>query len=464
VAGLPLDSLTGQAEEIARAWSVALIVARPLSAIADIPLEDLAQEAPRLCAQMLRALESDAELESLTASAPDGGREEPAASKLARLAGARDVASVVAAVEALRGVLWDALLAELRAPVVDRSLAHLLTDLADRLAYVCAMTLAAALPPAVAHDQGIAGHRDVIVAGAESPPVPPRRAPVAPQGPGSSGEVVIIDERPQASSSARLVVARETRKRGDDGEGETAPSWDRPATRYEPLSSPSGSRASADSRPEPVPDPVPPQHSSAYPDTPAVSLSEPPEDHGAGANAWTRPRPNTRAAPVEIEIRDERVEEGPAAWIRSIGRELERFALDGRPFAVLLIELMEAERLHRSAPPDEWPALAAEVERTLRAQLRSTPGRQAGSLTREAPGRFWLLAPEVDAAGAGALAERLEHAVRQWVSYRGRPLEIAVGTAICPQDGVQAAALAAHADVGLYAARLDRSAGGGAAS
>jgi predicted signal transduction protein with EAL and GGDEF domain len=30
---------------------------------------------------------------------------------------------------------------------------------------------------------------------------------------------------------------------------------------------------------------------------------------------------------------------------------------------------------------------------------------------------------------------------------------VAVGTAVCPQDGREAAALAAHADIGLLAAR-----------
>jgi hypothetical protein len=32
-------------------------------------------------------------------------------------------------------------------------------------------------------------------------------------------------------------------------------------------------------------------------------------------------------------------------------------------------------------------------------------------------------------------------------------LEIVLGSAICPDDGLQAPMLAAHADVGLYAAR-----------
>jgi GGDEF domain-containing protein len=424
VAELPLEELTGQAQELARAWAVALIVARPPGAIADIPLEDLACDAPRLCTQMLRALESDDELERLTEPPRDSGHEEPpSAQMLAGLAGARDFASVVAAMEALRGVLWEALLVELRRPVFDRYDAHLLADLADRLAYVCATTLAAALPAALAGGPQMRGRPGLVVAGGDSAPPPAPREPVAPQGPHGRGEpvaspgppgrgepvappgppghgeVVIVDERAHAHNTPRVVVARE------------------------------------------------------------ASTGEPAQSRDAG---WDAPAPPP-AAQAEIEIRDERLEEGPAAWIRSIGRELERFTQEARPFAVLLIELRDIERLNRTELREEVLRLAARVERTLELELRTISERGAGSLTREAPGRFWLLAPGVGVLRAGALADRVAGAVRRSVSHRGQPLEIAVGTAVCPDDGVQAPALAAHADVALYAARAAGSAGYGPA-
>jgi predicted signal transduction protein with EAL and GGDEF domain len=47
----------------------------------------------------------------------------------------------------------------------------------------------------------------------------------------------------------------------------------------------------------------------------------------------------------------------------------------------------------------------------------------------------------------------MELAVASAVRHRGAPLELAVGSAVCPDDGREAPALAAHADVGLYAAR-----------
>jgi GGDEF domain-containing protein len=415
VAELPLEELTGRAQELARAWAVALIVSRPASAIAGIPLEDLARDGPRLCAQMLRALESDAELERLTEPPRDPAREgPPPARMLAGLAGADDVASLLAAMEALRGVLWEGLLGELRSPVFDRSDAHLLADLADRLAYVCATALAAALPAAPAGDPHPPDRAGVILNGGESAPPGPSYEPVGPMGPRGPGEVVIIDERPHAQSPPRVVAREASAGEHPQGEGETAPSWSPPTPASEP-----GPRALRQERPD------------------------------AG---WDPPA-------AEIEIRDERIEEGPAAWIRSIGRELERFAQQARPFTVLLIELMDAERLNRTELPEEVLRLAARVERTLELELRTISQEGGGSLTREASGRFWLLAPRIGVLRAGALADQLAHAVRRSVSHRGQPVEIAVGTAVCPDHGLQASALAAHADVALYAARAGGSAG-----
>jgi GGDEF domain-containing protein len=152
----------------------------------------------------------------------------------------------------------------------------------------------------------------------------------------------------------------------------------------------------------------------------------------------------------QIEIRDERGGEdgGPGAWIGSIGRRLERQRQDGSPFAVLLVELVDVERLRHAEPPEELARLTNQVEDALARGLRP-----ADSLTRESPGRYWLLAPQTDVAGGRLLAERIARAVRSSAGHRGAPLEVAVGIAVCPDDGRQAAELAAHADLGLYAAR-----------
>lgn len=199
---------------------------------------------------------------------------------------------------------------------------------------------------------------------------------------------------------------------------------------------------------------------------------EPPRIFDAGSTGAPRvvhreaQAPPERRAPAPIEVRDERVGEGPervgegpAAWIRSIGRELERFAAAGRPFAVLLVELADLDRMTRDALPGELERVGGQVQRTLEAELRTISGRAAGSLMREAAGRFWLIAPTIGTLRVGALAEQIAAAVPRSVSHRGRSVEVAVGTAVCPDDGIEAAALAAHADVALYAARADGSAG-----
>jgi GGDEF domain-containing protein len=347
VADLPCEAMLARADELARRWAIALILARPPERIGDVPLEDLARRAPSLCAQALRAIRSDIELERLIGGGAPTGREDTAAARqLAAVCGASDPAAAVEAVEALRGVLWEALLERL-----SESSARVVGDISDRLAYVCAAALAVAVRamPAPAAPTSL---DDAHTSGA------PTREPAAAAR--FASRAVIVDERMRSSFDA-----------------------------------------------------------------------------------------STSSAGGEIEIRDERCEEGPSAWIGSVGAQLERFKRDRLPFAVLLAELVDVERLRREVPTEEFARLAERVERTLTAAL----GASRGSLTRERPGRCWLLVPDTDRDEADRLAERLADAVASDSAHRGAPLALVVGTAVCPEDGREAAALAAHADVGLYAAR-----------
>jgi GGDEF domain-containing protein len=350
--------LLERAAELARRWVIALIRERPLDGIGELPLDELAHEAPSLCAQALQAMQSDVELARLTGRGTASARADSApARRLATIAGAHDAAGVVEAVEALRGVLWEALLDQMTEPS-----ARQVGDAADRLAHICSAALAVALDAGITAG-GEASIDDAVVAVSGSEPGARDLTTMA-----SSGrQAIIVDER----TSERPL------------------SWDESS-------------------------PLPPG-----------------------------------ARPAEIEIRDERREDGPAAWIKSIGARLEAFEHDRLPFAVLLVELREVERLHRDGLSEDLSGVLASVERALTGAL----GSRAGSLTRERPGRYWLLMPGTDRAGARALAERLEHAVASCASDRTTPLDIAIGTAVCPEDGLEAAALAAHADVGLYAER-----------
>jgi hypothetical protein len=357
VSDFPGDALLARAEELARRWVIALIRCRPLDAIGEVPLDQLAHEAPSLCAHFIRAIQSDAELGRLTGQATDARAGQ--AQRLAKIAGAHDGAATVGAVEALRGVLWEALLGQMTEPS-----ARQVGDVADRLAYVCAEVLAVALQAGivVADDSSHDADDGVVAADSQAATVavPPAQA--------SRRHAIIVDERHSS---------------------ERPSSWDE---------SP----------------PIP---------------------------------PGVRAA--EIEIRDERREEGPAAWIKSIGGQLERYERDRLPFAVLLVELRDIERLRREALSKGLSGVLARVEGALAGVL----GKRAGSLTRERPGRYWLLMAETDRVGARELAGRLAVAVASCRGEDGAPLAVEIGTAVCPDDGLEASALAAHADVGLYADR-----------
>jgi hypothetical protein len=373
VVDLPTDRLSAGAGELARRWVVALILSRPLEDVAAVPLETLVDEAPTLCAQVIQALESDLELDRLTGRAASGGRTDTAAARrLSVICGALDDLEALDAVEALRGVLWEALREELHEPA-----ARLVGDACDRLAYVCAETLAAALEAMPALGAGRVRDGERERAGAEAGLRGLHTATAGGQSDASRapGEAVIVDER--VAPAAASVASEPVRAR------------EAPA--------------------------------SPAPDAPAV----------------------------EIAIRDERREQGPAAWIGLIGAQLERFEHDRTPFAVLLVELVDIERMQRPGHVEDLARTAEEMERALTDAL----GAWAGSFTRERPGRCWLVAPETDLVGAELLAERLARAVAARASHRGRSLALAIGTAVCPEQGREASALAAHADVGSYAAR-----------
>lgn len=150
----------------------------------------------------------------------------------------------------------------------------------------------------------------------------------------------------------------------------------------------------------------------------------------------------------EIEIRDARREEGSAAWITSVGRMLARHREDYLPFAVLLVEIVDVAHLERSETPHDLHGIVAQVESALGRGMRASD-----ELSRETLGRYWLLAPDTNGTGARMLAERLARLVRSSAAHRDVPMEVAIGISVCPEDGTDAPALAAHADLGVYSAR-----------
>jgi hypothetical protein len=386
LAELPIEALVARAEELAKEWVIALISERPLDQLGALPLEHLVRDAPRLLTQAIRAIGDDQELDSLTAAAPRSGRGQAGlAGALAVMSAASDAAATVRAAEALRGVLWNGVLLDRRWQAKGDTAIRQLSDLAERLAFVCASILAAAFER---EDEG----SEQVLTTAPPDPIPAR-------GGGAVAGVGVVASRPGA------VIVDE----------------------YE----------------QPVAAPV----------APVQRASE------VQSEVWDGPPAGT-SIDDEIAIHDTRHEEGPAAWIGSIGHQLELAQADGRPFAVLLVEPCEVEHWRAVESQTEMQRLSQELEDALALAFGVAPaGSRVGdvheraSLTRERPGRYWLLSPATDRTSAASLVERLCKAVATVVEHRGERVEVVIGTAICPEDGRTPAALAAHADVSLYAAR-----------
>ena len=262
VADAPAEALAARSEELAHRWALTLLAARPLVEMAAIPLEDLARYAPAVCASLARALSSDEELAIFDMDAREGeGRPGALAATagLSSLAAGWEGSAAGEHVEALRGLLWQAALEELREPTVRQ-----VADLSDRLAAVCSAALAYAL----------AGRRETIGAAGARPAFPPPREQVlysAPApSPGALG-AVLIDERDDAPRQAR---PRAAWRRGD---GTPVPAPAREQARPAEPTSPHGLGQSASpTGPRPLPWDTP-LHSSA------ASAQQPVADPGGRA-------------------------------------------------------------------------------------------------------------------------------------------------------------------------------------
>ena len=319
---------------------------------------------------------------------PDPSTEAAALERLRR--GAR-------AAQQLCDVLWEALHEELRDPDAAR-----LADLSERLAEVSS-TVAMLAPPVSGDTPSRPRDPSTPTPGAPTHEARPSGTPV------SGAPMSDTSGRPAGERRTPPAPTRPTR-----AESSSAPSA---ATAFQPAASPGGERTTTKLVDEQAPDAA-------------------------------EPLATVQPLQPEIAIRDVRREEGPSAWVSSVGRLLARHAEDGLPFAVLLVEIVDVAQLERSETPHDLHGLVAKVESALGQGMRTSD-----HLSRETLGRYWLVAPETNGTGARMLAERLARLVRTSASHRGVPMEVAIGIAVCPDDGTEAPALAARADLGVYSAR-----------
>jgi GGDEF domain-containing protein len=134
-------------------------------------------------------------------------------------------------------------------------------------------------------------------------------------------------------------------------------------------------------------------------------------------------------------------------WLAAISRRLERRVVDGRPFAVFVVEVDDLDRLLASQTGREVAIALETAERGLTAELAP-----ADLVVRERLGRWWLTSPDRDPAAARDLGTRVAAAIAR-AQLGSAPLSVSIGVAVCPDDGDALEALAGRADEGMFAAR-----------
>ncbi len=389
-----------------------------------MPAGELARGGPALCSGVLVALGSDAELERLVGGA-DGRA--PLGAAAARLTGARTAAGLAAGVEALRAATWRALRAELRDPVPE-----LVADLADRLAYVCARVTEASLSTPLADAPGRSG--PLAEALSSVPPVgdPSRGAPPA-------GEPPHFEPAAPRHEGIRAFAPAPPSR---DDAPTAAP--DRDPDSNEPLAPPPAGVQVVDlpARPADL-DPLTSlaEELAAAPSTGVAGTPSHDAMYAPAADAPTV----TRLRRVDTSWEDV-ADTGPP-WLAAISRRLERRVVDGRPFAIFVVEVDDLDRLLASQTGREVAIALETAERGLTAELAP-----ADLVVRERLGRWWLTSPDRDPGAARDLGTRVAAAVAR-AQLGSAPLSVSIGVAVCPADGESLEGLAGRADEGMFAAR-----------
>ncbi|HEX4562856.1 MAG TPA: hypothetical protein VH115_00260 [Solirubrobacteraceae bacterium] len=200
-----------------------------------------------------------------------------------------------------------------------------------------------------------------------------------------------------------------------------------------------------------------------------------------------RPASDARPAAVLIDEHDEQTDASMAsstrlegaglerngraqrqAWLEVIVSALAQFEHDRVPFAVLLVEVLDAGELSRAN------------EQIESAVARALDAFGPASIATEGPDRYWLLVPQADRRRAHVVADRLARALegvddaapadaadryfaalsargsRPHAGHPEAPLRLVVGTAACPENGRDLSALVAQAHIELAEARSAR--------
>lgn len=149
-----------------------------------------------------------------------------------------------------------------------------------------------------------------------------------------------------------------------------------------------------------------------------------------------------------VALRDVRSPAAPG-WRAAVERRLGAHRADGRPFALLLMEVDDLDRLRAAHDAEELTAAIRGLERAAAARL--PPG---DVLVPDVPGRYWVALGDSDAVAARGAATQLAAAVAGNAAVlRGVPLHVSIGIACAPQDGTDVGGLVEQAEEGVFRAR-----------
>ena len=135
------------------------------------------------------------------------------------------------------------------------------------------------------------------------------------------------------------------------------------------------------------------------------------------------------------------------AWPEALERALARVRDADEDLALLLAELVDADRMLAVEAPEECAAVLSEY----RGAVRRAAGAER-SVIDDGEARTWVIAPGLDREQAVGLGSRIASSVRDAARWRGVPLGASVGVATLGEDGEDAGALIEAAEEAMFAA------------
>jgi GGDEF domain-containing protein len=146
-----------------------------------------------------------------------------------------------------------------------------------------------------------------------------------------------------------------------------------------------------------------------------------------------------------------------AVWPDALEEAIIRARAGDEPLALVLVELVDADRMLAVEDADECAAVLARFGEAVRGAVGGGAGAVGGAGGERAvidtgEGRCWVIAPGAPRERAPALASQIAAAVREAANWRGAPLAASAGVAVLGEDGDDAGALIAVAEEGMFAA------------